>query len=121
MALVNEFGQPFAVSTHFAHAADRSRVRGVQYWTRSTSIEKLIPPMDRQTLVYLSQRLYTNKGVVRACIDATALTDVSPDGTRTPGLREVSDYTAEEVLDTGPPEWRILRVTGEVDPEARSC
>jgi len=72
MAIVNEFGRPYQTPYRFAHAADRSPVHGPQYATRRASIDELIPPSDRQTLVSLSQRLYTNKGVLRACIDQKA-------------------------------------------------
>lgn len=72
MALVNEFGQPFLISHRFAHGADRNPVRVVQYPTKSCSIEELIPPFDRLSLVSLSQRLYTNKGVLRAALDQKA-------------------------------------------------
>ena len=70
--ILNEFGQPSITPSRFAHAADRSRVRGPQYWTRSTSIDELIPPCDRATLVSLSQRLYVNQGIVGATIDQKA-------------------------------------------------
>ncbi len=72
MAIVDQFGRPSTISSRFAHAADRSTVRGPQFPVRSCSIEQLIPPRDRITLVSLSQRLYTNKGVVRGAVDQKA-------------------------------------------------
>ena len=70
--ILNQFGQPATIPSRFAHAADRSQVRGPQYWTQSASIDKLIPPTDRKTLVSLSQRLYVNQGIVGATIDQKA-------------------------------------------------
>ncbi len=59
--------------------------------------------------------------VVRACIDAGAVTDVAPDGTRTPGVREQLDYTVVKTDYLPEPGWAVLRVTGERDPEDRAC
>ena len=64
MAIVNEFGQPFT----FAHAADRSSRRGPQFAVRNDDIERLIPANDRRTLAALSNRLFTNMGVPKACV-----------------------------------------------------
>jgi len=64
MAILDEFGQPFT----FAHAADRSFRRGPQYAVRNDDIDKLIPSIDRRTLCSLSNRLFMNMGVPRACI-----------------------------------------------------
>ena len=64
MAILNEFGQPYT----FAHAADRSPRRGPQFHTRNDDIDKLIPSHDRRTLCSLSNRLFMNMGVPRACI-----------------------------------------------------
>ena len=63
-SIVNEFGQPFT----FAHAADRSTRRGPQFAVRNDDIDRLIPAMDRKALASLSNRLFWNKGVLRACI-----------------------------------------------------
>ena len=64
MAILNEFGQPYT----FAHAADRSYRRGPQYAVRNDDIDRLIPSHDRRTLCSLSNRLFMNMGVPRACI-----------------------------------------------------
>lgn len=66
--IVNEFGTPYKL----AHAADRSNRRGPQYTTRLDDIDKLIPSNDRRTLASLSSRLYTNVGVLKACVDQKA-------------------------------------------------
>lgn len=70
-AILDEFGRPYQPTT-FAHAADRSRLRGPQYPTRSADIDRLIPSGDRENLASLSQRLYINHGVPRAAIDQKA-------------------------------------------------
>lgn len=64
MAILNEFGQPWT----FAHAADRSTRRGPQFQVRNDDIDRLIPSSDRRTLASLSNRLFMNMGVPRACI-----------------------------------------------------
>lgn len=64
MAILNEFGQPYT----FAHAADRSPRRGPQFAVRNDDIDRLIPAGDRRTLCSLSNRLFMNTGVPRACV-----------------------------------------------------
>jgi hypothetical protein len=64
MAILDEFGQPWT----FAHAADRSGRRGPQHAVRNDDIDRLIPSHDRRTLCSLSNRLFMNMGVPRACI-----------------------------------------------------
>jgi len=66
--ILNEFGQPWT----FAHAADRSNRRGPQYQVRNDDIERLIPANDRKTLASLSNRLYLNMGVPKACVNQKA-------------------------------------------------
>ena len=57
--------------------------------------------------------------VIRACIDERHATDVEPDGTEVPGVREELDY---EVLRINPAQgWRVSRVTGHADPNDRAC
>ena len=56
--------------------------------------------------------------VVRACIDATAVTDVSPDGKREQGKRTLADYT---VMRQTPTRWTVTRVTADLDVEDRLC
>lgn len=64
MAIVDEFGIPFKI----AHAADRSNRRGPQFAVRNDDIDRLIPSNDRRTLASLSNRLFMNMGVPKACI-----------------------------------------------------
>ena len=59
--------------------------------------------------------------VVRACIDATGVTDVAPDGTRTPGVREQLDYTVIATDYLPAPGWAVLKITGAKDPKDRTC
>jgi len=63
-AILNEFGQPYT----FAHAADRSSRRGPQFTVRNEDIDRLIPSNDRRTIASLSNRLFTNMGVPKACV-----------------------------------------------------
>ena len=64
MAIINELGQPYT----FAHAADRSSRRGPQFAVRNDDIDRLIPSNDRRTLSSLSNRLFMNMGVPKACV-----------------------------------------------------
>jgi hypothetical protein len=64
MAILDQFGMPYT----FAHAADRSPRRGPQYSTLTGDIDKLIPSHDRKTIASLSNRLFMNMGVPKACI-----------------------------------------------------
>lgn len=59
--------------------------------------------------------------VVRACIDATGLTDVAPDGSRTRGARELSDYHLAMADYLPRPSWAVTRETAERSPEDRRC
>lgn len=63
-AILDHTGQPYRL----AHAADRSPRRGPQFTVLNDDIERLIPSNDRKTLLSLSNRLFTNMGVPRACI-----------------------------------------------------
>lgn len=62
--IVDQYGRP----TRFAHAADRNIRRGPQFSVRNEDIDRLIPSGDRKTLASLSNRLFMNMGVPRACI-----------------------------------------------------
>ena len=62
--ILDSYGQPYKI----AHAADQSRRRGPQFQTRNDDIERLITATDRKTLASLSNRLFINMGVPRACI-----------------------------------------------------
>jgi hypothetical protein len=62
--ILDHTGQPYT----FAHAADRSPRRGPQFATRNDDIDRLIPSGDRRTLCSLSNRLFMNMGVPKACI-----------------------------------------------------
>jgi hypothetical protein len=59
--------------------------------------------------------------VVRACIDFTAVTDILPDGTRTPGGRAEYDYTVVRTTYLPDPGWAVSRIQGDRDPEDRTC
>ena len=64
MAILNQYGQPYT----FVHAADRVSNRTPQYQVRNEDIDRLIPSHDRRTLTSLSNRLFMNMGVPRACV-----------------------------------------------------
>lgn len=97
MAILNEYGQPFT----FAHAADRSRRRGPQFHTRNDDIERLIPSNDRRTLASLSNRLFLNMGVPRACCLQKADYSV--------GEAWLPTYLGEKDMDAGKPVAKFLR------------
>lgn len=59
--------------------------------------------------------------VVRACIDATGVTDVAPDGQRSPGVRESLNYTVVKTTYLPDPGWAVSRLTGAPDPQDRAC
>lgn len=63
-SILDQYGQP----TRFVHAADRSPRRGPQFAVRNDDIDRLIPSHDRKTIASLSNRLFMNMGVPRACI-----------------------------------------------------
>jgi hypothetical protein len=67
-SILNYDGQPFT----FAHAADRSGRRGPQFAVRNDDIDRLIPSGDRRTLSSLSNRLYMNMGIPKACVNQKA-------------------------------------------------
>lgn len=66
--ILDQFGTPWK----YAHAADRSTLRGVQFQTRNDDIFKLINTSDRLTLAGLSSRLYANFGVLKGAINQKA-------------------------------------------------
>lgn len=72
MAIIDQFGYPASTPTRFAHAADRSRLRGPQYEIRDIDVDKLIPTHDRRALVSMSKRLFTNVGVPKAILTQKA-------------------------------------------------
>lgn len=59
--------------------------------------------------------------VVRACIDQSAITIVSPDGTTKPGLRDELDYTVIKTDYLPAPGWAVQSMEGDPDPEDRAC
>jgi hypothetical protein len=59
--------------------------------------------------------------IVKACIDARALIDVGPSEDRTPGLRELSDYTVVKTDYLPGTGWAVARVSGAEDAEDRKC
>jgi len=62
--ILDQYGQPWKV----AHAAEYNPRRGSQFAVRNDDIERLIPSSDRKALASLSNRLFINMGVPRACI-----------------------------------------------------
>ncbi len=58
---------------------------------------------------------------VRACIDASAVTDVSPSGRRSEGSREELDYTVTKTTYLPPPGWAVSRVSSEAKKDERQC
>lgn len=58
---------------------------------------------------------------IRACIDATAVTDISPEGVQTQGGRESLDYLVVRTDYLADPGWAIAKVEGKSDPESRAC
>ena len=72
----------------------------------------------------ISVRLGTGRPdevVIRACIDSSAVTGVSPDGVRTSGTREVSEYAVTRTTYLPDPGWAVTRTKVDRDPEARKC
>ncbi len=59
--------------------------------------------------------------VARVCIDATDLTGIAPDGSRESGVREQLDYVVIKTTYLPDPGWAVKRVTGEPDPQDRTC
>lgn len=59
--------------------------------------------------------------VVRACIDQSAITVVSPDGTTEPGLRDELDYTVVKTDYLPDPGWAVQSMEGDPDPKDRAC
>ena len=96
MAILNEFGQPYT----FAHAADRSNRRGPQFAVRNDDIDRLIPSNDRKTILSLSNRLFVNMGVPRACVLQKADFSV--------GEAWLPAYTGPD-MDAGKPVARFLQ------------
>lgn len=74
MAILDEYGNPCTAPQRFAHAADRSRLRGPQseFDLKDIDINKLIPTRDRRSLVAMSKRLFTNVGVPKAILTQKA-------------------------------------------------
>lgn len=59
--------------------------------------------------------------VVRACIDATAVTDIDQDGRESQGIRERLDYEVVKTTYLPDPGWAVKEVTGDKDAEDRTC
>ena len=59
--------------------------------------------------------------VLWACIDGTAVTDVQPDGSREPGVREGLQYTVVKTTYLPDPGWAVAEVKGAKNPEDRAC
>ena len=58
---------------------------------------------------------------VHACIDATAVTIVSPNGERTEGVREVLDYRVVRTDYLPDPGWAVDRVSSDQPDGMRGC
>lgn len=61
------------------------------------------------------------KVVLRACIDATEVTDFDPSGTAIRGKRELLTYTTEKTPHLSSAVWKVSRVQGDTDEADRSC
>ena len=59
--------------------------------------------------------------VVRACLDQSAITSVSPDGSTKPGVREAVDYTVVKTDYLPAPGWAVESMSGDPDAEDRAC
>jgi hypothetical protein len=59
--------------------------------------------------------------VVRACLDQSAITSVSPDGSTKPGVREEVDYTVVKTDYLPAPGWAVESMEGDPDAEDRAC
>jgi hypothetical protein len=59
--------------------------------------------------------------IVSACIDASAVTGVSPSGQRTPGKREAADYTVTRTTYLPSPGWAVTRTQVAKAEGERSC
>jgi hypothetical protein len=62
-----------------------------------------------------------NTVVVRACIDGTQVTSISPDGTQSRGVREQADYTVTRTTYLPAPGWAVARTQVAQDPAERTC
>lgn len=59
--------------------------------------------------------------LLHACIDSRAGTDIAPDGTRTPGVREQLQYQVVKTDYLPAPGWAVQEVKGEPDTKERAC
>jgi hypothetical protein len=59
--------------------------------------------------------------VVRACLDQSSITSVSPDGSTKPGVREQVDYTVVQTDYLPAPGWAVESMEGDTDAEDRAC
>lgn len=75
MALVDQFGSPFAnpYGQHVARGASRSN--GLRPWepVKLQDIGTLVPPSDRATLVSASRRLYLNQPVLSGAVEQRSM------------------------------------------------
>jgi hypothetical protein len=62
-----------------------------------------------------------NTVVVRACVDGTQVTSVSPEGARTQGVREQAVYTVTRTTYLPEPGWAVTRTQVAKDPADRTC
>ena len=59
--------------------------------------------------------------IVSACLDASSVVDVSPDGSRDVGAREKADYEVTRTAYLPEPGWAVTGVSGAASPEDRQC
>ena len=62
-----------------------------------------------------------NLVVVSACLDASSVVDVSPEGSRDVGAREKADYEVTRTEYLPEPGWAVTGVSGAASPEDRQC
>jgi hypothetical protein len=62
-----------------------------------------------------------NTVVLRACVDGTQVTSVSPSGERTSGVREQAEYTLTRMSYLPDPGWAVTRTQVAKDPGDRTC
>ena len=76
MALLDQFGNPYAYQWKVAHSSNQ--YSGDRPWQPVIlkDIDKLVPAVDRKTLVSASYRLYLNDGVFRSAIQQKAIYSV---------------------------------------------
>ena len=62
-----------------------------------------------------------NVVIVSACLDASSVVDVSPDGSRDVGAREKANYEVTRTAYLPDPGWAVTGVRGAASQEDRRC